>query len=67
MVNGQPGVVFLDSDGRIASVMSVDVADGVIQTIRSIINPDKLSHLGPVADIRWMLRSRRGRPGSSNG
>jgi RNA polymerase sigma-70 factor (ECF subfamily) len=47
--------------------MSVDVADGVIQTIRSIINPDKLSHLGPVADIRWMLRSRRGRPGSSNG
>ena len=58
-VNGQPGVMFLDSEGRIASVMSVDVADGLIQTIRSVINPDKLAHLGPVADVRWILRSRR--------
>src|ERR671936_25821 len=58
-VNGQPGVMFLDSEGRIGSVMSVDVADGVIQTIRSVINPDKLAHLGPVADVRWILRSRR--------
>ena len=58
-VNGQPGVVFLDPDGRIGSVMSFDVADGVIQTIRGIINPDKLGHLGPVADVRGMLRSRR--------
>jgi RNA polymerase sigma-70 factor (ECF subfamily) len=58
-VNGQPGVVFLAPDGRIASVMSVDVADGVIQTIRGIINPDKLAHLGPVADVRALLRERR--------
>jgi RNA polymerase sigma-70 factor, ECF subfamily len=60
-VNGQPGVMFLDAQGRIASVMSVDVADGVIQTIRGIVNPDKLAHLGPVADIRSILRSRRER------
>jgi RNA polymerase sigma-70 factor, ECF subfamily len=58
-VNGQPGVMFVDSEGRIGSVMSVDVADGVIQTIRGIINPDKLAHLGPVADVRAMLQSRR--------
>jgi RNA polymerase sigma-70 factor, ECF subfamily len=58
-VNGQPGVMFLDSGGRIASVMSVDVADGVIQTIRSIINPEKLEHLGPVADVRALLRKEQ--------
>jgi RNA polymerase sigma-70 factor, ECF subfamily len=58
-VNGQPGVVFLDPEGRVGSVMSFDVADGVIQTIRGIINPDKLAHLGPVADVRGMIRARR--------
>jgi RNA polymerase sigma-70 factor (ECF subfamily) len=60
-LNGQPGVMFLDAEGRIGSVMSVDVADGVIQTIRGIVNPDKLAHLGPVADVRAMLRSKRER------
>jgi RNA polymerase sigma-70 factor (ECF subfamily) len=57
-VNGQPGVVFTDPDGRIAVVMSLDVADGVVQTIRSVINPDKLAHLGLVADVRALLRQR---------
>ena len=55
-LNGQPGVMFVDGEGRIASVMCVDVADGVVQTVRSIINPEKLAHLGPVADVRAMLR-----------
>jgi RNA polymerase sigma-70 factor, ECF subfamily len=59
-VNGQPGVMFTDDEGRIAVVMSVDIADGVVQTIRSVINPAKLAHLGPVADVREVLR--RGRP-----
>ena len=36
-------------------VMAFDIADGVVQTIRSIINPDKLGHLGPLADVRAML------------
>jgi hypothetical protein len=36
----QPGVMFADDDGRIAVVMSVDIADGLVQTIRSVINPD---------------------------
>lgn len=58
-VNGQPGVMFADEDGRIAVVMSVDIADGVVQTIRSVINPDKLAHLGPVADVRAILRRSR--------
>jgi RNA polymerase sigma-70 factor (ECF subfamily) len=57
-VNGQPGVMFVDDEERIAVVMSLDIADGVVQTIRSIINPDKLAHLGPVADVRALLRRR---------
>ena len=58
-LNGQPGVMFFDAEGRIGSVMSLDVAGGVIQTIRGIVNPDKLAHLGPVADVRGILRARR--------
>ena len=58
-INGQPGVMFTDTEGRIASVMSFDIADGVIQTIRGIVNPEKLEHLGPVADIRAILRAGR--------
>jgi len=59
-VNGQPGVVFLDEGDRIGAVMSVDVADGLVQAIRGVTNPDKLAHLGPVADAREVLRRARG-------
>ena len=58
-VNGQPGVMFLDAEGRVGSVMSVDVADGLVQAIRGVTNPDKLAHLGPVADVRQVLRQAR--------
>jgi RNA polymerase sigma-70 factor (ECF subfamily) len=57
-INGQPGVMFLDDD-RIGAVMSVEVADGLVQTIRGITNPDKLEHLGPVVDAREVLRRQR--------
>jgi RNA polymerase sigma-70 factor, ECF subfamily len=58
-VNGQPGMVFLDDEGRIGAVMSIDVADGLVQTIRGVTNPDKLEHLGPVANVREVLRRGR--------
>jgi RNA polymerase sigma-70 factor (ECF subfamily) len=58
-VNGQPGAVLLDSQRRIINVFSLDIAEGVVQTIRSIVNPDKLGHLGPLAEIRALLRERR--------
>jgi RNA polymerase sigma-70 factor (ECF subfamily) len=48
-VNGQPGALFADRSGRIVYVMSLDIVDGIIQTVRSIVNPDKLGHLGPLA------------------
>ena len=56
-INGQPGAMFLDSDGRLMYVMTLDIADGVVQTVRSIINPDKLRHLGPLADLRATMRA----------
>jgi RNA polymerase sigma-70 factor, ECF subfamily len=58
-VNGQPGAVVLDPEGRVVNVISLDIADGAVQAVRSVINPDKLHHLGPVADAWALLRSRR--------
>jgi RNA polymerase sigma-70 factor, ECF subfamily len=49
-VNGQPGAVFRDRDNKVLSTVTLDVLDGQIQTIRSVSNPDKLGHMGPVAD-----------------
>ncbi|MHA6779416.1 hypothetical protein ACVGOW_00210 [Pseudonocardia saturnea] len=56
-MNDQPGAVLRDRDGRVVAVMGLDVLDRRIQTIRSVINPDKLRHLGPVADA-WRLREQ---------
>jgi RNA polymerase sigma-70 factor (ECF subfamily) len=58
-VNGQPGGVVLDSEGRVVNVISLEIVDGAVQTVRSVINPDKLQHVGPVADAWALLRSRR--------
>lgn len=45
-INGADGLLALDADGRLINVLTVSVADGSIQTIRSVVNPDKLRHLG---------------------
>lgn len=47
-----------DSRDDVISVVILDVADGQIQGVSSIVNPDKLGHLGPVADLRALLRER---------
>ena len=59
VVNGQPGAVLRDSSDRVVGTMSLDVLDGRIQTIRSVANPDKLGHLGPVADAWAMTRAMK--------
>ncbi|MFF7985533.1 RNA polymerase sigma-70 factor [Streptomyces sp. NPDC007901] len=64
-VNGQPGAVFRDRDGKTLQTFSLDILDGRVQTIRLVLNPDKLAHLGPAADA-WTLseelkRARRER------
>jgi RNA polymerase sigma-70 factor, ECF subfamily len=50
-VNGQPGFRSLDGDGRIVNVFSFDVAGGAVTAIYSIVNPDKLSHLGETSEL----------------
>ncbi|MGH3347945.1 MAG: RNA polymerase sigma-70 factor [Nocardioides sp.] len=53
-VNGQPGAIMRDGDGNVVTVWTLDVLDGRIQAIRAVLNPDKLAHVGPVADA-WAL------------
>ena len=53
-LNGQPGAILRDRDGKVAATMTLDVLDGRIQAIRSVVNPDKLGHLGPVGDA-WAI------------
>jgi RNA polymerase sigma-70 factor, ECF subfamily len=62
-VNGQPGAILRDRDGNVGGTLTLDVLGGRIQTIRSVVNPDKLGHVGPVADAwaiaREMKQTRR--------
>jgi RNA polymerase sigma-70 factor (TIGR02957 family) len=58
-VNGQPGAVARDQQGRVLSVLSLDVADGRIQGIASVVNPDKLRHIGEPADLGKLLAAMR--------
>ncbi len=45
LVNGEPGVVFYDADGRARWVAALEIADGVVVAVRSVLNPDKLAHV----------------------
>jgi RNA polymerase sigma-70 factor (ECF subfamily) len=54
-VNGQPGAILRDRDDKVITTWTLDVLDGRIQTIRSVLNPDKLAHVGPVADA-WAVQ-----------
>jgi RNA polymerase sigma-70 factor, ECF subfamily len=62
-VNGQPGAILRDRDGKVVNTWTLDILGGRIQTIRTVSNPDKLGHLGPVADawavVRETQRARR--------
>jgi RNA polymerase sigma-70 factor, ECF subfamily len=58
-VNGQPGAIVRAPDGSVVNVLTIEVSDGAIQAIRSVINPDKLRHVGPVADAWALMRAER--------
>jgi RNA polymerase sigma-70 factor (TIGR02957 family) len=58
-VNGGPGAVFRDEEQRLIGVLALDIAEGEITGINAVVNPDKLTHLGPVADFGALLRSAR--------
>ncbi|KJK50120.1 RNA polymerase sigma-70 factor [Streptomyces sp. NRRL F-4428] len=63
-INGEPGAIFRDREGKVVHLMALDVRDGRIGTIRGLTNPDKLTHVGPVADpwavARELKEARRG-------
>ena len=64
-VNGQPGAKIVDQGDRVVSVVALDTAEGRVQCVRSVVNPEKLRHLGPVSDLlTWPVRPR-GAPRSS--
>jgi RNA polymerase sigma-70 factor (TIGR02957 family) len=54
-VNGGAGALILDGQQRLLGVLSIDIDGSEVTGIRSIVNPDKLSHLGPVGDLRSLL------------
>ena len=58
-LNGQPGAVLRDRDGLVVSTLTLTVLDGRIQTMHAVVNPDKLRHLGPVADAWAVAREAR--------
>ena len=54
-IHGPPGLLTFDPARRLLGVLALDIADGHVQTVRSIVNPDKLGHLGPVGDLTTLL------------
>ncbi|MBZ4320117.1 RNA polymerase sigma-70 factor [Streptomyces huiliensis] len=66
-VNGQAGAVFHDRDGKVLQALALDILDGRIHAVRIVLNPDKLGHLGPVADAWAIHRELRGRRPAASG
>jgi RNA polymerase sigma-70 factor (ECF subfamily) len=56
-VNRGPGALILDAQQRLIGVMVLGITAGQIMSINSIVNPDKLAHLGPVGDLRSLVKS----------
>ncbi len=50
-VNGMPGFRALDSGGGLVNVVALELASGRIAGIYSMLNPDKLAHLGPTSTL----------------
>jgi RNA polymerase sigma-70 factor (ECF subfamily) len=59
VVNGEAGAEVRDAEGRLISVLALEVADGQVHALRSMVNPDKLGHLGPLADYDALLKRPR--------
>jgi hypothetical protein len=57
-INGSPGALYLDAQQRLIAVVALEIAGGQIASIKSIVNPDKLAHLGPTADLSSLLGAR---------
>jgi RNA polymerase sigma-70 factor (ECF subfamily) len=51
IVNGGPGYVSFDPESRLVNVVGLEFAGGVVTRVHSMLNPDKLGHLGPVSEL----------------
>jgi RNA polymerase sigma-70 factor (TIGR02957 family) len=58
-VNGEPGLIARDPEDRVLSVISIHIVDGQIESFHSVVNPDKLGHIGPVGNAFELLKNRR--------
>ncbi|MQA73095.1 MAG: RNA polymerase sigma-70 factor [Solirubrobacterales bacterium] len=66
-VNGQPGAVIRDPGGGLINVMALEIVDGRIGAVRSVVNPDKLRHIGRPADLQELMRRASAGPGDPPG
>jgi RNA polymerase sigma-70 factor (ECF subfamily) len=64
-VNRGPGVMVLDGEQRLIGVWSLEISGNEIRSVSSIVNPDKLAHLGVVADFAALVRDYVSRPGTA--
>jgi RNA polymerase sigma-70 factor (ECF subfamily) len=55
-LNGGPGALLLDAEDRVAGALVLEISDGRITRVMSVVNPDKLAHLGVVANLGELLR-----------
>jgi RNA polymerase sigma-70 factor (ECF subfamily) len=62
-LNGGPGALLLDAEGHVAGALALEISDGQITQIMSVVNPDKLEHLGVVANLGRLLRGEAGSDG----
>ena len=55
-VNGGPGALVLDRQNRVAAALSLEIVEGQITRVMSVVNPDKLAHIGTVANLGELIR-----------
>ena len=67
-VNGQPGAEMFDPSARVIGVVALDIGEsGQIEAVTSMIDPDKLGHLGPLADLGPLGAGGHNRGGEADG
>ena len=57
-VGAEPALLTRDADGRVLNLMAIEAGPHQIHTIRSIVNPDKLAHLGDPGSLDEFIRGR---------
>lgn len=55
-VNGQPGAIFRSREGKVINTWTLEIGEAGVQVIRTVLNPEKLRHMGEVADAAAVLR-----------